>query len=232
DLAVDLHLVHVWIWGGTLTGHEAQNTDPGAARFCAGPATTAVLSSATVWVGDGYDGEMLDTGEITRIAGIDGQVPSDHAGGYEGIEGSRLHATTRPPQTSSNPTEHTGCRSVERERIEGSFGFLQPSLASLACDSVVSDEGPNREFSEADGSDHRLCGQVLGMEAVEQHHRIRVEDTDGRRRHSRWSTRASTSSRSRCGSSSGRRRTAQRPQPRSTEPAPAARAGPPACRLW
>src|SRR5690625_4089725 len=112
---------------------------------------------------DGHDGEILDTGEITRIAGIDGQVPSDGAGGYEGIEGPRLHARTRPPQPSSHPAEHAGSRSVERERIEGSFGFLQSSLASLALDSVVGDKGADREFSKADGSDHRLGGQVRGM---------------------------------------------------------------------
>jgi len=123
------------------------------------------LGSAGVRMWDRDYGELSDTAEIVGVGSIDGEAVRDCDCGDEGVEGTGGGFPPRLPKFGCDLAEGASGGSVERQRVEVSFGLLEMSLSGCPFGIGPGYERTHRQFSERDCGDcrHRREGRWLGQ---------------------------------------------------------------------
>jgi len=116
--------------------------------------------------------ERLNPVEAVRIAGIDRDVLGQGCGGNQRvIRPSRRLAAIRS-QRSCHAAERTRRIGAERNRFKVGLGLLQVRLTRNSFSSRARDVRTDRQFSEGDRADHRVCRQYRRIrEAAQQNDR-------------------------------------------------------------
>lgn len=130
-----------------------------------------------VWVGDGDHREVLDPREVAGVAGVKREIVRYGDRTDHGVVGACGWFSSCSSQPSSDPTEAAGGRSVERQRVEVSFGLLEVCLAGGPLVVGRCHEWTYREFGQSDRCDHRLVGKRIGgLQPTEQDECAGIED--------------------------------------------------------
>jgi len=109
---------------------------------------------------DGNDLETVDSVEIARIAGVDGQLISQRSGRDHSVVRARSSLATYTAKRSGHPAEGTGRRGIEGYRIEIGFGLLEVDLPRSAFFVRPSNQGADRKLGQGYGGDNWLSGQL------------------------------------------------------------------------
>jgi hypothetical protein len=131
---------------------------------------------------DGYDGEFLDPGEVSGVAGVEGQVVGDGYSGDHRVIGTCCRFASDPTQSGGDSSEGAGGSGVEWKRLEISLCLLEVGLTGGPFLVGRRDKGSHRQFGEGDGRYQRFVGEgVSVLDPTEQNQRAGVENPEGHR---------------------------------------------------
>jgi len=156
-----------------------------------------------------YDIEVIDAGEVRRIAGVHRQVVGHRGGGDQCVQCSSVGLPAGSPERRSDSPKGASCFTVKRKRVEVRLGLLEVGLTSGPRCLFFCHQRTDREFGQCDGGYKRLGGKLCRVPDLGQKNDGRcVEDAtvkSSRLAHNELSTTESTSPRSSSGSIGGSR---------------------------
>ena len=131
-----------------------------------------------VGVRHGNDFEIVNPGEVRRVAGVQRDCVGDGGGGDKGVIRSSNWFPARASKGCGDAPESARGRRVKGNRLEIGFGLLKVGLARRPITFRSGDVWTNRQLGQGDGADDGLFGQERSIrQASEEDHRRRVEQT-------------------------------------------------------
>jgi hypothetical protein len=105
---------------------------------------------------DGHNLQLVDAGEVTRVARIYRQLVSHRCRRDHGVISSCCWLPARSPQRRRDASERARGSGIERKWLEVGFGLLKVGLTRCLFLNVAGDERANRQLGQSDRGYYRF----------------------------------------------------------------------------